>query len=293
MSNILEIKNLIKKFNNDAIINDFNMTIKQGSIYGLLGPNGAGKSTIFRLITGLYHKDAGEIIFNFKNESLHPISALIETPSIYLNLNTYDNMLIQTKILNILPDKIGELLDTVGLSNVTKVAKKFSLGMKQRLGIAMALLSDPELLILDEPTSALDPEGIKEIRKLLLKINQEKQITILISSHNLSEVSKIATNYGFIKNGRIIKEITQEELLHLDSNCYQYFVNDTQNVTKVLNRMNISRYKIVSKFMFILYEEINLTKIVTELSSDDIIVNDYKKIIPNIEDYFIKTIGGE
>ena len=241
---ILKTYNLTKKYGNQIVVDNVNMTIKKGDIYGFIGQNGAGKTTLIRLITGLIHKSNGEIeLFGGSgekalNEARTMIGSLIETPSFYGNMTARENLEV-SRLVRDIPGKncIDEVLNLVGLNDVEKKkVKNFSLGMRQRLGIANALMGNPKLLILDEPINGLDPMGIVEIRELLKKINKEKDMTILISSHILSELSELATTYGIISKGRLIEEITANEL---NEKCRQYIdliVDDTAKAVAWLER---------------------------------------------------------
>ena len=221
MEYILETNQLKKTYHHFKAINDLNMHIEKGAIYGLIGKNGAGKTTLIRLICGLQNPTKGTYtIYGIPNTDKQILNvrkrmrAIIETPSIRLDATAEDNLKEQYRIMG-LPsfDNLQEILKLVGLMDTGKKrAKHFSLGMKQRLGIAIALVGNPDFLILDEPINGLDPEGIIEIRELILKLNKERGITFLISSHYLDELSKIATDYGFIENGHMIQEISKEEL---------------------------------------------------------------------------------
>jgi len=218
---------------NQKTINDISLNVPVGSIYGFLGPNGAGKSTTIRLISGLLKPQKGEIevfdkqlssnIRNFQN-----ISSLIEMPSLYEHLSGYKNLEIACLLKNIPKAKIDEALATVKMQNSAKMlVRKYSLGMKQRLGIAMALVSDPDLLILDEPTNGLDPHGIIEVRELLRDLNQTRHKTILVSSHNLAEIEKIANYVGIIHQGKMVFEGTIDALENLkNSGCKIYLETD-------------------------------------------------------------------
>ena len=213
---------LTKKYKKHLAVNAAEMNISRGDIYGFVGENGSGKTTVIRLITGLIFPNAGTFeLFGEMNTSprigkaRRKVGAIVESPSIYLNMSAYTNLKMQCTILGADERKIPEVLAEVGLSELLhdkKHAGNFSLGMRQRLGIAMALLGEPELLILDEPMNGLDPAGIVGIRELILKLNREKGITFLISSHILTELALVATKYGIISKGKIIKEITAEEL---------------------------------------------------------------------------------
>lgn len=221
MEYVLKVENLSKSYNKNQVLNSLTMNIPKGSIYGFVGPNGAGKTTLMRIICGLQEPTEGKYsLFGIENtapeinRSRRKIGAIVETPSIYKSMTAMENLKEQYILLG-LPafEGIDEILQLVGLDNTgNKKAGDFSLGMRQRLGIAIALCGKPKLLILDEPVNGLDPQGIIEIRELILKLNKEMNITFLISSHILDELAKIATHYGFISNGKIIKEIKACEL---------------------------------------------------------------------------------
>ncbi|KOC52286.1 lantibiotic protection ABC transporter ATP-binding protein [Clostridium botulinum] len=217
----LETKNLTKKFKDQRAVDCINLKIKKGSIYGFLGPNGAGKSTTLKMITGLLYPTEGEIIINgdkWTRHCLKDIGVLIESPAFYGNLTARENLKVHTTLLN-LPDKrIDEVLNIVSLKNTgNKKSNEFSLGMKQRLGIAIALLNSPKLIILDEPTNGLDPLGIQELRDLIKSL-KNKGITIIFSSHILSEVSEVAEYIGIIYEGKL---------------KYQEKIDKTQNLEKL------------------------------------------------------------
>ena len=221
MEYILTTNALSKQYGHFKALNNLSMHVPKGAIYGFVGKNGSGKTTLIRLICGLQEPTSGEyILYGKKNsergidKSRRRMGAVVETPSIYLDMTAVDNIKEQYRVLG-LPtfEGINDLLKLVGLENTgKKKAKNFSLGMRQRLGIAIALAGDPDFLVLDEPVNGLDPEGIIEIRELILKLNREQQITVLISSHILDELSRLATHYGFIDGGHIIKEISAEDL---------------------------------------------------------------------------------
>lgn len=219
--NILETRNLSKKFGNQLVVNNISLQVKENCIYGLLGPNGAGKSTTLKMITGMLHKSSGDIIFNdrtWSRKDLEQIGALIELPPLYENLSARENLKVRTMLLGLPESRIDEVLKIVGLSNTGKKRSgKFSLGMKQRLGIAIALLNNPKLLILDEPTNGLDPLGIQELREMILGFPKQG-ITVILSSHNISEVEQVADYIGIICEGELkyqdIKD-SQESLENL------------------------------------------------------------------------------
>ena len=216
--NILETNDLTKKFSGQLAVNDVSLQIKRNSVYGLLGPNGAGKSTTLKMILGLLRPTKGQIFFDgepWKRGHLAHIGSLIESPALYGNLTATENLLVHTKLLGVPKDKIYDVLETVDLKDTGhKLVSQFSLGMKERLGIAIALLNTPELLILDEPTNGLDPVGIQELRELIETFPQ-RGMTVILSSHILSEVEQVVDEIGIINNGKLMfqgKPDTNEDL---------------------------------------------------------------------------------
>ena len=209
MTNIIETKNLTKQFKDFKALDNVSINIEEVKVYGLLGPNGAGKSTFLKLITQIIKPSSGEIVFKnhqISQNDLRQIGAIIENPAIYPNLTAYENLKVLTTLLSIDENKINEVLKTVSLTNTgNKLAREFSLGMKQRLGIAMALINNPKLLILDEPTNGLDPVGIAELRDLIKSFTNDG-ITVLISSHILSEIDQVADKVGILVNGKLAYE---------------------------------------------------------------------------------------
>lgn len=299
---ILKTYNITKKYGNQVAVNNVNMTIKKGEIYGFIGQNGAGKTTLIRLITGLIHKTGGEIELLGAtgeaelNKSRTMIGSLIETPSFYTNMTARENLEVSRLVRNIPGKKcIDEVLELVGLKDVEKKkVKNFSLGMRQRLGIANALMGNPKLLILDEPINGLDPMGIVEIRELLKKINKEKDMTILISSHILSELSELATTYGIISNGKLIEEITAEELAE---KCRQYIdlkVDDTSRAVTLLEReLGISDYEVLEDKKIKVFSNLeNVGEVNSILSNSGVIVQSISIKGENLEEYFMNKIGG-
>jgi ABC-2 type transport system ATP-binding protein len=230
---------------NETAVDNVALLVPNGSIYGFLGPNGAGKTTTLRLILGLIKKQSGTISIFGKSfgenrlDILRNIGSLIESPSLYGHLTAYENLLILQKIYQCPIERINEVLTLVGLSNTGKKrAGKFSLGMKQRLSIAMALLNNPKLLVLDEPTNGLDPQGILEMRELLKQLNRKKSITIIISSHLLAEIEKIATHVGIINHGKLIFQGTMSELNNkqIESSSIIIDTNDNVRAMNVINQ---------------------------------------------------------
>ena len=245
----LETNNLMHAFSSkEIVLNNINIKVEEGSIYGFLGPNGAGKTTTLRLILGLIKKQQGSI-FVFgkpfdKNrvKSLTKIGSIIEMPSVYGHLTAIENLKVLQKIYQCPEQRMQEVLNLVGLQNTgNKKANQFSLGMKQRLGIAIALLNDPTLLILDEPTNGLDPNGMLEIRELLRKLNKEKGITIVISSHLLSEIEKLVSHVGIINKGCLVFQGTLQELMDKQNNASVIILDtsDNEKTIQFLNNQNI------------------------------------------------------
>lgn len=299
---VLKTYNITKKYGEQLAVDNVNMTIKKGDIYGFIGQNGAGKTTLVRLITGLIHKSGGEIELlganeeNELNKARTMVGSLIETPSFYTNMTARENLEVSRLVRNIPGKKcIDEVLELVGLKDVEKKkVKNFSLGMRQRLGIANALMGNPKLLILDEPINGLDPMGIVEIRELLKKINKEKDMTILISSHILSELSELATTYGIISNGKLIEEITAKQL---SEKCRQYIdlrVDDTARAVILLEReLGISDYEVLEDSNIKVFSNLdNVGEINSLLSRSGIIVESISVKGENLEEYFMNKVGG-
>lgn len=300
MHYILETSKLTKRYKNFWALKGLSMHVPQGSIYGLVGKNGAGKTTLIRLICGLQKPTKGEyVLYGVKNSdkrivtSRRRMGAVVETPAIYMDMTAEDNLKQQCLILGIPSyDSIPELLELVGLQNTgKKKVRNFSLGMKQRLGIAVALVGNPDFLVLDEPINGLDPQGIIEIRELILKLNREYQITVLISSHILDELSRLATHYGFVDDGRIVKEISAEELDNICQKCLYVEVSDTRLLASVLDAKGVS-YDILSDTEANLYGKINLTYLVMALQKVGCDVITSREQDESLESYFINLIGG-
>lgn len=299
---ILKAISLNKNYNGKVVLKNLNMSIKRGEIYGLIGKNGAGKTTLMRLITGLANLSSGTIeIFHVDNNKSiiserKRIGALIEMPAFYSDMTAFDNMEL-VRLQKGIPGKacIKEKLELVGLNNIErKKVKDFSLGMKQKLGLAIALLGDPEFLILDEPTNGLDPMGIVHMRELLKKLNKENGMTILISSHLLSELNQLATSYGILNNGEIVEELTGSEL---DNKCKTALEIKTDNLklsTWVLeNKLKTTNYKVLSDETIKIYDYINEPgKVSKALSEDGITIYQINISGESLESYFMNVIGG-
>ena len=296
MEYIIETKGLTKKFGSKIAVNKVDMHIKKGDIYGFIGANGAGKTTLMKMLLGLTRVTEGEIkLFDSTNldESRKRIGSLIEAPGLYKNCTALENMKRFAIFTNSSIDEIKELLDFVGLSNMRKKrVGKFSLGMKQRLGIAIALLGKPEILILDEPINGLDPEGIKEIRDTILKLNKERNVTFLISSHLLDELSKITTRYGIINNGVLVDEIEASVLEEKSRHSLTFKVNDIDKAKVILvNNNYLTNYEIKDDYI-ILYDHLDEAASINKLLvTNNILVSEIKTNTSNLEDYFIERMG--
>lgn len=304
MDYVLRTFGLSKKYKKQLAVNEATMTISRGDIYGFVGENGSGKTTIIRLITGLIFPYSGRYeLFgvdnssNRINEVRRKVGAVVESPSIYLNMSAYDNLKMQCMLLGLPADeRIAKVLEEVGLLellNNKKHASNYSLGMRQRLGIAMALISEPEFLILDEPMNGLDPAGIVEVRELILKLNREKNITFLISSHILSELSLVATKYGIISKGHIIKEITASELREEISKTTDITVNNTEKLYELFDSANGDK-----KFSYIpngisFVGDVNLNEILSSIIAQGISITSVNCHESTFEDYYLETIGGK
>ena len=298
---VVETKGLTKKYGTTLALNNVSISVHRGEIYGFVGRNGAGKTTLIRVLTGIANPTSGSFTLlgaatkNEQKETRKHIAAMVETPALYMNMTAHDN-LRTTLILKGLKDEslIRSRLEEVGLSDVigsSKKAKDFSLGMKQRLGIAMALLGDPELLILDEPTNGLDPEGIREMRELLVNINKSRNITMIISSHILGELSKLATRFGFIDKGVIINEISSDDLFNKVSKSVIIKTDNNVRALEILNEAYQNR--VTSENGSIHVAEVNnSSEIVKLLVKSDINVVQFREQENGLEDYFINLIGG-
>ncbi|MCI7137540.1 MAG: ATP-binding cassette domain-containing protein [Candidatus Limivicinus sp.] len=300
MDYILETRSLSKHYGHFKALDGMDMHVPKGAIYGLVGKNGAGKTTLIRLICGLQEPSAGSFtLYGTENrdkaivKARRRMGAVVETPSIYLDMTAEENLKMQYRVLG-LPsfEGIGELLQLVGLENTgRKKARHFSLGMKQRLGIAVALAGDPDFLVLDEPVNGLDPQGIIEIRELILKLNRERQISVLISSHILDELSRLATHYGFVDSGRMVKEISAEELDAVCRKCVRLVVSDVKPLARVLDSMGIE-YNILSPTQADVFANVNLSGLVNALTKESCELIAAQERDESLESYYVNLVGG-
>ena len=292
---VLKINGVSKDYGSAHVLDNMSFTVPKGSIFGLVGRNGAGKTTIMRIISGLQKPTSGTIEYGFDNKKLGNVGALVEVPSIYSSSSARDNLIYQYINLGLkIDDSVDKLLEFVGLGDTgKKKAGKFSLGMRQRLGIAMAMAGNPEVLILDEPINGLDPQGIIQIRDLLININKEKGVTVIISSHILSELSKLATDFAFVENGRVVTEITAERLEDAGGLHTEFYTGMPDKLIPILLANGLTaRYEqetgvVHAKGYY------NLTKIV--VAADQAGVNIARVVTKetDLETYFVNLVGGE
>jgi len=300
MEYLLSTNGLTKRYGRKNAVDHVNLHIRQGAIYGLIGRNGAGKTTILRMIAGLASPTEGEISLfgETGKKSLYMtsrIGTLIESPGLYPNMSAAENLKLKCLALGVRKKGyIEELLDAVGLNGVgRKRVRNFSLGMKQRLGIALALVGEPDLLVLDEPINGLDPQGIAEVRETLSRLNQERNITLIISSHILEELSKIATDYGIIHNGVLLQELTQEELLARCSERIELKTDDTRRACVVLEEMGIRDYKVIDAGTIQIFERLNDSgKITMQLAENGVKTVGISVKNEALEDYYLDLTGG-
>lgn len=298
---VVKTKDLCKRYGSKYAVNKVNMNIPHGSVYGFVGENGSGKTTIMRLLMGLAIPTSGEYeLFgaNFKSREIskvrHQISAIVEAPSLVPSLSAYANLKYACLYYGIKDyDKvIPEALKSVGLENTgDKAAKNFSLGMRQRLGIAILLLNKPQLMLLDEPMNGLDPSGVAELRDLIIELNKQG-ITFLISSHILSELEKVATHYGFISHGELIKEISANDLAN---ECKKYTDIKYEDLAKLEAAIKKIGYKDVKVYpnSVRIYDAVKPVKLISELAKEGIEISDIHTSEMNVEDYYLSLIGGE
>ena len=301
MEYILTTDNLTKVYGEKRAADAVSLHIKKGDVYGLIGRNGAGKTTVLKMICGLSCPTSGSVAFAGKtgaelSQEMNKIGSLIETPGLFPKMSAYQNI----KIKCILCDKnndeyIKSLLRQVGLENVgKKPAQSFSLGMKQRLGIALALVGDPELIVLDEPINGLDPQGIAEMREIIHRLSKERGMTVIVSSHILDELAKVADSFGIINDGKLIDEFTAKEL---EERCSKYILlktGDVEKSIKVLSDNGISGYEVLNSGDIKIYEGIEDTsKLIAALVRADIAVYELSSVQSTLEQYYLNRTGGK
>lgn len=300
MEEVLWTRDLGKRYGDFWALTGLDMHVPKGAIYGFVGKNGAGKTTLIRTICGLQQPASGEYtLFGQKHtgagiwKARRRMGALVETPSIYREMSAQDNLKAQYRMLG-LPsfEGIDELLELVGLTDAgRKKAKDFSLGMRQRLGIAIALCGDPDFLVLDEPANGLDPEGIIEIRELILRLNQEQQITVLISSHILDELARLATHFGFIDHGRMVQEISARDLAAACRKCIRITVSDILALARVLEEAGIE-YVVISELEADIFGAVNISQLALALAAEHCEVRSLERRDEGLESYYLNLVGG-
>ena len=300
MEYVLETNGLSKRYRDFTALNGLNMHIPKGSIYGFVGRNGAGKTTLIRLICGLQEPTSGSfILYGAKNtdtkieRARRRMGAVVESPAVYPDMTAEENLRQQYLVLGMpSADGIAELLHLVGLDGTgKKKVKNFSLGMRQRLGIAVALAGNPDFLVLDEPVNGLDPQGIIEMRELILKLNREHGITVLISSHILDELSRLATHYGFIDGGRMVKEMSAEELEMRCRKCTRVETTNSKVLARVLDRLG-AEYRVVDDAKVDVFADVQVTKLAVEALKENCVIYSMKERDESLESFYMNLIGG-
>lgn len=300
MEYVLRTDNICKHYRKTNALNNVTMNVPKGSIYGFVGKNGAGKTTLMRIICGLQFQSGGDFeLYGEKSDSAEigkvrrRIGAVIETPALNSAMTAENNIKQHYRLLGIPTfDGIPELLKLVGLENTgRKITRDFSLGMRQRLGIAIALCGEPDFLVLDEPINGLDPQGIIEIRELILKLNRERNITVLISSHILDELSRLATHYGFIDNGHIVKELSADELETACHKCIRMTVTDMAALSRTLDEAQ-TEYKIIDKTTVDVFASPNITRLALALVKENCEILTVTEHNEELEGFFISLVGG-
>ena len=296
MEYILRTEELTKKYSGQTVVDRVSMTVRPGDIYGFVGKNGAGKTTFIRMILGLSHPDGGSFSM-FDGERIasarRKTGSLVEGPAIYNNMSAKKNIEIYCRMLGEDPSQAEDILKTVGLDKTgRKKAGNFSLGMKQRLGIALALVGDPEFLVLDEPINGLDPKGIVEVRELLLKLRKEKNKTIFISSHLLGELEKIATRYGIISSGKLIEEITAQELLEKCGSITLIKADPAEKAEEIIRSfLDTDKTEMRSKNTIAVGARVeNIGALTNELFKAGVVVEGISTSDNTAEEYFIKKM---
>ncbi|MEH7462091.1 ABC transporter ATP-binding protein [Bacillus thuringiensis] len=303
MTYVLKTNQLTKVFQGKEVISNVNMHVKQGEIYGFLGPNGAGKTTIMKMITNLIKPTSGEIeifgekLTNTSYEVLKRMGTIIEYPIFYEKLTAKENLNLHCEYMGFYDKKaIDRALDLVNLHNIDdKQVKDFSLGMKQRLGIARAITTKPELLILDEPINGLDPIGIKELRELFKILCKEYGITLLVSSHILGEMEQMADTIGVIQNGKLIKEVSMKSINGQQTEYIEVAVQDVKRAAYMLeNKLCLTNYKIMSENMIRIYDMTATQQAISKtLIMNDIAIDSINKKHSSLEEYFLNLMNGE
>lgn len=293
---VLKIKDLTKVYNKKRVVDGLTLNVEAGQIYGFLGPNGAGKTTTIKMITGLIKKDAGDIVINgidaVKNHdvAMNYVGAIVEVPSFYEYMSGMENLKLYARLRNIKKEQILKIVKLVKLENkINEKVKKYSLGMKQRLGLAVSLLHSPKLLILDEPTNGLDPEGIRELRELLKKIAHEDNVAVFVSSHLLSEMQLMCDKVAIINNGKIVKVESMDSIKN-ESNIYEFNVSDIDMAQKYIGK--IARCEKKQNKLIVFYDG-KISDILKLLMENGIEVVSFEKKANMLEEKFLSMTGGK
>ena len=292
---VIKVSNVTKDYGKAHVLDNMSFTVPKGSIFGLVGRNGAGKTTIMRIISGLQKPTSGTIEYGFNHKKLGNVGALVELPSIYSNASARENLIYQYINLGLKVDEsIDRNLEFVGLADTgKKKAGKFSLGMRQRLGIAMAMTGEPEVLILDEPINGLDPQGIIQIRDLLTRLNREKGVTIIISSHILSELSKLATDFASVEKGKVVKETRADIVENAGGLVSEFYSGSPDILMPVLNQFGLTTS--IDPNTGIIYAKgyYNLTQVVKAADAAGVNIARVVTKETDLETYFVNLVGGE
>lgn len=298
--NVIETYGLEKTYGGKRAVDHFDMHVAKGDIYGFVGLNGAGKSTVMKMLAGLAKPTGGEIkLFGETSggEAVRRMGVLVEAPGLYGNMSAYDNMMMKALALGLVDPKrkVNDLLAFVGLGHVgNKKAKQFSMGMKQRLGLGLALLGDPDLLLLDEPLNGLDPEGAREIRELIMRLNAERGITVVISSHILEQLGRMATRYGVIRNGHMVRELSAEEVEKECSDCLQVSTVDPARSLAVLQeRFPQARFQVMPDNSIRIFGVTDAAAIGGVLNDAGIAIQGLYAHRRDLEEFFVGLMGGE
>ncbi len=292
---VIKVDGVSKDYGKAHVLDNMTFTVPKGSIFGLVGRNGAGKTTIMRIMAGLQKPTSGKVEYGFNHKKLGNIGALVELPSIYSNASARDNLIYQYINLGLKIDEtIDQSLEFVGLGDTgKKKAGKFSLGMRQRLGIAMAMAGNPELLILDEPINGLDPQGIIQIREVLEKLNKERGVTIIISSHILSELAKTATDFAFVEKGRVVKEVKAEAVENAGGLVSEFYTGTPDKLIPILNSKGLSTTVDDATGIIFAKGYYNLTDVVLAASNAGVNIARVVTKETDLETYFVNLVGGE
>lgn len=298
-NSVITMRGLSKSYKKAEVLHDFSLTVERGHICGLIGPNGAGKTTIMKILAGLIFQSSGELEFFGSGDGLDKsrrrMSFMIEAPIVDPKMTAYEN-LAYLRYVRGYPDerRIDEVLEIVGLADTgKKKCEKFSLGMRQRLGIAMALLSKPEVLVLDEPVNGLDPEGIVEVRHLLKRLTDELNVTILISSHLLSELSELCTDFSIINHGRLIENLSSDELMIKCRSHISLRTNDINKTAAILeDKLSIGSYKVMHGEEIHIFEQLDGIEHISKTITDSgVVITRLCEEGQGLEDYYLEKVG--